>query len=302
MANFVLLALCFGLGLLARRFSGLPDDAPKVINVWVVWVALPALVLRTVRTVTFEGQMLLGAAGLWLIFAVAAIIALIAVRQKRVSTQTAGALLLCSALGNTVFVGLPLIEALAGHEAMATAAVIDQLGTFLALSILAVPMATWLSGQQPSLKAVALRVLKFPPFLALMTALMLRGLPFPEFVETVLGRLADTLTPLTLVALGFQWSLGALAGHGRSLAVGLTYKLFVAPLMMLGLMVAVEHAVNRVAVLSVLQASMAPMITAGVLTQEFELNPRLATALISIGIPLSFITVPLWYYLLGAHS
>ncbi len=53
--------------------------------------------------------------------------------------------------------------------------------------------------------------------------------------------------------------------------------------------------VTRVAVA---QAGMAPMVTAGVLATEFNLDARLAAALIAVGTPLSVVTVSLWWWLL----
>jgi predicted permease len=45
---------------------------------------------------------------------------------------------------------------------------------------------------------------------------------------------------------------------------------------------------------AVLQAAMAPMISGGILAVSHRLNPPLANAMVGLGIPLSFITVPLW--------
>jgi predicted permease len=40
--------VCFALGVLLRRSGRLPEDAHKVLNAFVINVALPALVLRHV--------------------------------------------------------------------------------------------------------------------------------------------------------------------------------------------------------------------------------------------------------------
>jgi predicted permease len=51
----------------------------------------------------------------------------------------------------------------------------------------------------------------------------------------------------------------------------------------------------------VLQAAMAPMISAAILADEYELDPRLANALLGAGIVLSLLTIPLGNLLLPAH-
>jgi predicted permease len=46
------------------------------------------------------------------------------------------------------------------------------------------------------------------------------------------------------------------------------------------------------------EAAMAPMITAGIIAVDHDLNPSLVTLMLGIGIPLSFLTLPGWWWLL----
>jgi predicted permease len=221
MANLLLLVLCFALGAAARRGSGLPPDSHRVLNLWLLHVSLPALVLRSVHGAVLRPAMLLGAASLWLVFLLAAGAALLARRQKWTTTREAGGLALAVGLGNTAFVGLPLLETLGGPEALAVAVVIDQLGSFVALAFLAIPFASALAGNAPSPLAHAGRILRFPPMIALVAALLLRGVPFPAALDAVLGRLADMLSPLALASIGWLLDPAALRGRLRRVAVGL---------------------------------------------------------------------------------
>jgi predicted permease len=50
----------------------------------------------------------------------------------------------------------------------------------------------------------------------------------------------------------------------------------------------------------VLQAGMAPMISAAILADEYDLDPTLANTILSAGIVLSLISIPLGNWLLGA--
>ncbi len=49
----------------------------------------------------------------------------------------------------------------------------------------------------------------------------------------------------------------------------------------------------------VLQAAMAPMVSAAILADEYELEPTLANTVLGVGIVLSLITIPLGNLLLG---
>jgi predicted permease len=43
---------------------------------------------------------------------------------------------------------------------------------------------------------------------------------------------------------------------------------------------------------------MAPMIGASIVAQEHKLDPQLITLMVGIGIALSFLTLPVWWYAL----
>jgi hypothetical protein len=294
MANLVLLVVCFALGILAKRFTTLPAQTPRVLNTWVLYVSLPALVLKVVHSVKLEATVLLSASSMWLVFAVPAAFALVA-RARGVSAKTAGAIGLCAGLGNTAFVGLPMLEALGGKEAVGPTALVDQLGSFVAFSLLAVPFATVMGGAKPTLRQLGQRVATFPPFAALALALLLRPLPFPELLDQTLGRLADVMSPLALASVGWQLNLSQLKGQGGKLALGLGWKLALAPAVVMALVWVVHGPFGLLERVTVVQAAMAPMVTAGVLAAEHGLEPELCAGFVGVGVPVSFLTVPLWW-------
>jgi predicted permease len=49
---------------------------------------------------------------------------------------------------------------------------------------------------------------------------------------------------------------------------------------------------------TIFEAAMAPQIGAAIVAIEHKLDPPLVTLMVGIGIPLSFLTLPLWWYLL----
>ena len=50
--------------------------------------------------------------------------------------------------------------------------------------------------------------------------------------------------------------------------------------------------------ISLMEAAMAPMITAAILASSHDMEPKLCNLFIGIGIPLSFFTLALWYLVL----
>jgi hypothetical protein len=293
--NLWLLAVCFALGALARRSGRFAPDSHRVLNAWVLNVSLPALVVKVVHVVSFSPRLVLAAALIWAELGLAVMVALWAVRRGWASRGVAGALALTAGLGNTAFVGLPLLEGLGGASAVAPAAVIDQLGSFVAFSAIAVPFAAVMGGTQVRLTAVLGRVVRFAPFIALVVALASRPFVFPPALDGVLGKLADTMSPLALASVGWQLEGKAIRGNLRLLAVGLGYKLVLAPALVLAVLWATQPSFGLVERVAVAQAGMAPMVTAGVLALDAGLESRLASAMIAVGVPLSLVSVWSWW-------
>jgi hypothetical protein len=214
------------------------------------------------------------------------------------SRSTVGALMLLCGLGNTSFVGLPMIEAYFGKEHLGIGLITDQLGSFLVLSTVGILVAVLYSSGEVTPRQVLKRVLLFPPFGAMILALLLRPLAFPSWLPMVLQRLGDTLTPLALMSVGCQLSLRGLQGELKPLGLGLFYKLVLGPALLTLLFIVLLKGQGPVVQVTLFEAAMAPMITAGIIAVEHDLNPPLVTLLLGIGIPLSFLTLPAWWWLL----
>lgn len=298
MANLALLILCFGLGAWARRARLLPEESHRPVTAWVLWVSLPALVFRSIQGAALDARLLVSATALWVVFLVPAGLAVVAVRRGAAVAST-GAVALCAGLGNTAFVGLPLMEAIGGPAVLGPAAVVDQLGSFVALFLFAMPFASALGGDRVSLAASLRRFVTAPATVALVLALVFNGRQLPVALAVVVGRLADMLSPLALAVVGWQLELSALRGQGRRVALGLAWKLALAPALVAAVFLLLHGALGPTERVVVAQAAMAPMVTAGVVAAEHRLAPGLASALIAVGVPLSLVTVPLWWWLTG---
>jgi predicted permease len=108
-----------------------------------------------------------------------------------------------------------------------------------------------------------------------------------------LGRIAVTLSPLALFSVGLQLRLRFETHHLSPLLMNFSWKLGIAPLLIFTLGWAL-HVSTPIVAVTVLQGAMAPMVTAGILCQQHDLDTPLANLLVGGGIMLSFLTVPLW--------
>jgi predicted permease len=300
MENLVLLAACFALGIVLRRSGRFPDNTPVVLNGFVVYISLPALTLYYVHGVRFEKALLMPALMPWLLFGAGLVFFWLVARMLRLPRRTAGCLMLVGSLGNTSFVGLPMIESFYGPGGLGTGIIVDQLGSYLALSTVGIVVAGLYasSGTQINAKAIALKVAKFPPFVAMVLAFALMPWAYPQWLDGLLQRVGLTLAPIALVSVGFQLRLSQLEGKLAPLAAGLGFKLMIGPLVMLALLALFFDTGNPHFRVTVFEAAMAPMIGATIVAMEHDLDRALAPLMVGIGIPLSFLTLPAWYQLL----
>jgi malate permease and related proteins len=294
--NIILLFACLAIGMALRKSGRVPEDAHNAINAFIIHVSLPALTLLQIHRIDLRSDLAYSVAMPWLLFAIGAAFFWTLSKVLRFSPATTGALMLSGGLANTSFVGLPMIETFYGRGDMAIGILIDQLGTYLVLSTAGIAVAAAYSAGAHSAGEIARRVFTFPPFLALLLALALIRVAYPPWVVDVLGRLAATLAPLALVSVGLQLRLDDLNGNRYPLALGLGFKLLVAPLVIALLYVGLLRATGEVIRVTLFESAMGPMIGGAIVAIQHGLNPPLITLMVGVGITLSFVTLPAWWY------
>ena len=292
MSALILLFACLMLGIVVKRWAKPPAGIVPGINWWVINVALPALVLDLIPHVKFNTQLWFPVAcmvivffGAWLLFASIG-------PRLGWSRQRIGAMTLVCGLGNTSFMGYPMMLALHGQAGLSLAVVADQLGSFPLLASAGVMVASIYAGRSASAGLIVRRILTFPAFIALIIGIFVGVMGgWPNAVHGVLAPLGGTLTPLALFSVGMQFRFGLEKGQAGALGVGLGWKLLVAPCLcwLIGRSFGVS---GLVLTTGVLQAAMAPMISAAILADEYELDPQLANVILGAGIVLSLITIP----------
>ena len=303
MSNFVVLLVCLGAGLLLRRGARLPENAHTVINAVILHISLPALTLHHLHEFSFDADHLLPVLMPWVLFLIGATFFFLLGRAWRLPAAQVGALTLVGGFGNTSFVGLPVIEALHGRDGMALGLLIDQFGSYLALSTLGLLAAALYGTQGPvSPRGILRRMATFPPFIALVIALLLIPVPFPPVADKALVRIGDTLAPLAMLSVGLQLRFDALREYRALLCLGLGYKLLVCPALVVGLLWIAQAEVDMVTRVSVISASMPPMIGAAVVALQANLAPRLVSMMVGLGIPLGLAGAPAWLWLFDRLS
>lgn len=297
MNNLILLILCFVAGMLLRHWRRMPDNAPATLNSFIIHVSLPALTLLYIHEIHLSGDIVLTALMAWIVFGLSAAFFWSLGRWLHLPRKTTGALIVVGGLGNTSFFGLPMVDAFYGSEGLATAIVADQLGSFFVLSVLGITVAGIYSSGRPTAKEIVTRIAIFPPFISMVIAFLLIPVEYADWFTVLLKRLGDTLAPLALLSVGLQLRLGHIAEHKRNLALGLGFKLILAPLAIYLLYVQLLGAHGQAIQVTLFEAAMPSMITAAIVASEHDLDPPLANLMVAVGLILSFFTLSAWWYL-----
>jgi predicted permease len=295
MNNIIMMMLCLVIGMALRWSNRVPDNAHTSINAFIIHISLPALTLLQIHAVRLDPALFYAVFMPWLLFAASAALFWAIGSALRLPRTTTGALAVVGGLGNTSFIGLPMIESFYGANGMPVGIMIDQLGTYLVLSTIGILTICFYADAAVSRRDVAKRILTFPPLIALVFAIALMPVRYPEWATSVLGRLGGTLAPLALVSVGMQLRLGAIRGHRGPLAMGLGYKLVLAPLLVTLVYAGLIGLRGFTTQVTLFESAMAPQIGGAIVASQYGLNAQLISLMVGVGTVLSFVTLPLWW-------
>lgn len=290
-----MLFACLAIGMGLRRFKRVPENAHTSINAFIIQISLPALTLLQVHAVSLDPSLLYAVLMPWLLFAASALLFWPVGNALKLPRTATGALIVVGGLGNTSFIGLPMIESFYGPSKMPIGIMIDQLGTYMVLSTVGILLICFFAGETISRREIVRRIATFPPLIALIIAILLMPVTYPIWAVSVLTRLGGTLAPLALVSVGLQLRLGALPGNRVPLAMGLGYKLVLAPLLMMLVYVGAMGLGGTTTQVTLFEAAMAPQVGASIVAIQYGLDAQLISLMVGIGTVLSFVTLPIWW-------
>ena len=297
MENFFLIGALIFVGYVFRRLNIFDTNMALGLNKFVIYISLPPLIILQISKLTFSMELLIPVVISWSVMIVSALIVLGISKFMHFSKEIVGMLMLVAVLTNSSFLGLPIIHSYYGEKAIPYIMVYDQLGTFLFLAIYGTIITAFYSAKtKVTASIIVYKVVTFPPFIALLIALLLNGVALPSVIETTFGMLAATVIPLALVAVGLQLEFKLPKDEYKPFGMALLIKLFLAPLVALGICYVFQWN-NLAAKVSILEAAMAPMITAAAMASMAGLAPRLSSAIVGYGVVFSFLSSYVFYLL-----
>lgn len=300
MNSFIFIIVCIAAGIIIGKLKILPENAYKGVNGWVIYIALPALVLRYIPGIEWNITQLLPAFAALMVWFGAWIFVSLLSRKVVMNHATKTALIITSGLGNTSFLGYPMITAFYGEDKIQDALVFDQV-TFLIFSTLAVFIvmkATNGDTAKVDYRQILKKIFTFPSFIAAIVAIVFSIRIDFSPLYPFLDKLVVTVSPLALFSIGLQFKISDWKKELPYLTIGISYKLLIAPLLVFLLMLGagLQGTLPKV---TVFEAAMSSHISGSLLATQYNLNPKLCSLMVGITIVGSLITTVLWYFLNG---
>ncbi|NPV87993.1 AEC family transporter [Coprothermobacteraceae bacterium] len=267
MAVIVSLLLLIALGYVLRAYRILDAADGKTLYKLIFDIALPALAFQAMYLSTFDRGLVAIAAGVLILHVLGN--ALFRVAPPRLKE-----VVFAGWLGNTAFMGYPIVQMIYGQEALVKAVVYDQ--TNIALVIL-----LWIGRDWKSL----LRA----PFIGMALGFLLHNVPLPSVVLDAIRMVASLTSPLAMIYTGFNLNVNWVS----RVVPAAVMKLAVLPA--IGLAVAKTFGLPQLdASVFVLQAGMPTMVASVIFGQEL----RLDTSFLSKAVVMSTIVYPLalWFW------
>ncbi|MBI5404098.1 MAG: AEC family transporter [Ignavibacteriae bacterium] len=300
MSNIILLLICLTAGVLFRKSRILPENSHVILNNIVMYICLPALALLYIPELKVSTSTIFPLASTYIVFFLSVIFFVFLGKILKLEAQTVGALILTAGLCNTSFVGFPVLIALFGEEGLRVGVLIDQAGSFVILATAGTIVASCYSHGKTDYKNILKKISVNPSFIAFIAGLVMNisDIKFEGETKLLLEKAGSPMAFLALISVGLQLRISFKNLPVKELVSGLSYKLVLAPLVVFAIYFLILKGKGIDVQVSLIETAMPPMVMGSVLASSFNLNPRLANLMVGIGIPLSFLTIAIWYFII----
>ncbi|MBD2579952.1 AEC family transporter [Oscillatoria sp. FACHB-1406] len=283
----------------------LPATVPAQLGRFLYWVGVPLSVIAFLRGAKLSGAVWLAPAIAWLAIGLGASLALLWLKfnPKTESKLTQadlrafqGSFLLSSMVGNTAYLGYPIVLGLGGERYFAWALFYDLGGTLFGAYGLGVAIAARLGATEENSRTWFAPLLNNPTLWSVAVGLGLRRVALPEAGERGLHLLAWTTVALSLVLMGMRLSQIRFWKNWQPAAVSLTIKMLLVP-SLLGMLLSQFGALSWERFVLVLQMAMPPAFATLVIAETYDLDRELAVTSLSLGTIALLLILPMWVVL-----
>lgn len=282
-----------GAGYGLRRYKLVTDQWAHILNAFVYYISLPALITISFRQISWNNS------GLWplLGFNTAALLGfslllVLVLQTLSLERKTKAALYMTALVGNTIYMGFPLVGAAVGHNnfSAVVAAGTAHLALGIAFAILAVEFYVLRSR---NFNTYLLDFIKHPLILSMAIGIVLSFIKIPvldNVVNKTLNMLGATASPVALFALGGFLHGKFIRRHFGLSVLSVMLKLILFPILLAAAAYAFNFPKTQVTI-SALMAGMPVAVTAFVVAEKYDLDKTFVANCIIMSTVASLISI-----------
>ncbi len=280
-----------------------PAKFPPLLGVGLFWVGVPILIFTFMRQAHLSAELwLAGIVGIGVVTTglLLGIVWLWATGQTGTSLaerQARGSFLLTATMGNTGYIGYPVILALVGARYFGWAVFYDVASTLWS-NAQGTVIASWLGQGQVRWGRLVRDVTVNPILLAFTFSYFAHDWPVPSGIMTLLKTLAWTVIPLTLILLGMRLQQVQNWQRLPDTLPALLIKIILVPLGLLLVGRGLGWQGKTLEVL-LLQAAMPSAFSSLLLSEAYQLDRELTALTIALSTLGVMATIPVWLWLAG---
>ncbi|WP_096015958.1 AEC family transporter [Campylobacter lanienae] len=283
-------------GYVAKRLRIISANKAIVFLDFVLWFALPSLIFDKVYHLVVDLN-LISMVFVGLISSViAAFVAVAMGFMLKFSTATLASVALLSMFGNTLFIGIPIVQGLYSQNALSIVILFDQVVTALPISIFGPLILGFGTSKKSSIIQNSLKIIKFPPFIALALAVILKNFNLPEIIFEPLKMLSSSMVPVALFAVGLRLGFNSIKSSYKACSVVIFAKMILAPIIFLSITKIFGIELSKEWVIGLIEVATPPMVLASAMILKANLDSNLAISSVAIGMITIFITMPILYF------
>ncbi|MBV8886560.1 MAG: AEC family transporter [Chroococcidiopsidaceae cyanobacterium CP_BM_RX_35] len=298
-----------GLVLIGFILGGkLPKVFPAYLGQFLFWVGVPISIVAFLHRADLSGPIWLAPLVAWVAIFLGLGLANAwmnwqAYLQKTEpqafwSQPSQGSFLLAAMVGNTGYLGYPVVLAVVGTKFFAWALFYDLLGTTLGAYGLGVAIAARFSRGAQSPWRLVQAISINPALWSFGFGLGFRQIQLPTLAEQSLQGLAWTSVALSLVLVGMRLSQLNSWHKLPQAGVSLGIKMFLIPLL-LGSSLSLFGLKGSAQLVIVLQMAMPPAFATLVIAEAFQLDLELTVTALVLGSAGLLVMLPVWLWLFG---
>jgi predicted permease len=277
----------------------LPSTVPTHLGQFLFWVGVPISIVTFLHKTDLSGQIWIAPIIAHTAILLGAFLAWVLVKGKAYLTKTLpqpptqGSFVLAAMVGNTSYLGYPIVLTVVGNQYFAWALFYDLLGTTLGVYVLGVALAAYFSSSFQNYSQIAKAILINPALWSFGFGLLFRQVAIAPKAEFCLEKLAWCVVGLSLALIGMRLAQLHTWRSLRWVSLSLGIKMLIVPLI-LGRTLPLFGLTGAPAHVIVLQMAMPPAFATLVIAETFDLDRDLTVTALAGGSIFLLVTLPIW--------